>query len=625
MAEQVGSSPSTDSFEYVLFEGDPDNMRTVVSTSNETGPWVDPGVLKLTHRIGRGPLGDVWIATLHQSTDDYDNYHEVAVKMLNSIKEDQMQAFMIKFEDIFSKLQGLSDVCFLHGVSIKSGKICIIMKFYEGSLADKMAQLEGDKLSLADVLRYGIDLAQGVLEMHSRGILILNLKPSNFLLNGNDQAIIGDIGLPLLLYGIPRPSSDMTVRLGTANYMAPEQWEPGVGGPISFETDSWGFGCSVVEMLTGIRPWSGKSSEEIHDLVVNTQEKPSIPSGLPAAIENVIIGCFNYDLRKRPLIRDILHAFKNPNAVYGDCGWISPGHRPIMGRPATAYSTNWLLGKDKLQVGDIVRSRKSSSFKQESMDIPEGMVVGMETDGDADRFILVRVHGLHDPLKLHPSTLERVTFGFAAGDWVRIREEDRKKHSPVGILHSIERDGRVTVSFIGMETLWHGNSADLQMSETFYVGQFVRVKANVSSPRFEWPQKKGGKWEAGRILRILPNGCLVVGFPGRPFFRKMPSFLADPAEVEVVSFDKCVGMVKKYQHLEDYHWVIRPVLIALGLLTALKLGFTIGKSIKGSRKKGAKVSAQGEGFQDGQSGANPAWLPSPVANILFRDGVAIAR
>jgi serine/threonine protein kinase len=158
--------------------------------------------------------------------------------------------------------------------------------------------------------RYGIDLAQGILKLHSKGILVLNLKPSNVLLNENDQALLGDFGIPYLLVGIPLPSSDMARRLGTPNYMAPEQWQPEVRGPISLETDSWGFGCSIVEMLTGVQPWRGRSPDEIYHSVVKNQEKPSIPDGLPPLLENLLIGCFEYDLRSRPLMTDILRVFQ---------------------------------------------------------------------------------------------------------------------------------------------------------------------------------------------------------------------------------------------------------------------------------------------------------------------------
>lgn len=152
-------------------------------------------------------------------------------------------------------------------------------------------------------------MAQGIMELHSKEIMVLNLKPFNFLLDENGQSVLGDLGVPYALKGIPLPSSDMTCRLGTPNYMAPEQWEPETRGPISYETDSWGFACSIVEMLTGTLPWYGMSVNNIYHAVVEKQEKPFIPEDLPPEIEKVIIGCFEYDFRSRPSMSDILDAF----------------------------------------------------------------------------------------------------------------------------------------------------------------------------------------------------------------------------------------------------------------------------------------------------------------------------
>lgn len=630
MAGQAG----VPAFEYELFDHDSDRVKTVVSTPDTISPWIDPGALKLAHRIGRGPFGDVWMATHHQSTEDYDEYHEVAIKMLYPIKEDKIQVFLTKFEDVFTRCRDLQSVCFLHGVSVIGGKVGLVMKFYDGSVGDKMAHLKGGKLSLPDVLRYGIELAQGILELHSRGILVLNLKPFNYLLNEHDEAILGDFGIPFLLLGIPLLNPELAPKLGTPNYMAPEQWQPDIRGPISFETDSWGFGCSIVEMWSGVQPWCGRSAREIYHLVVKKQEKPSIPSGLPPVVENIISGCFEYDLRNRPTIADILQAFKScQNSVHGDEGWIDLGNR---NEKLSCGYTQWFLTKDKLQVGDVVRSRKlSKSHKLETMLIPEGTVVGLEREEDKEGYVLVRIHGIHDPLRIHCSMLERVTSGFAAGDWVRVSKEE-KQYSPVGILHSIDHDGSVAVGFVGMETLWRGRSSELQMAESYFVGQFVRVKGNVFSPRFEWPRKRGGEWVTGRINQVLPNGCLVVVFPGKLIFGDEYCFLADPAEVEVVSFNTCQGLVKKYQHLEDFHWAVRPLVVALGLFTALKLGFFIGSKgrsrprsksrSKSRRKRSGIASVQvDDQEQDGQNGGNPAWLPSSVANILFKEGGGTAK
>ena len=145
---------------------------------------------------------------------------------------------------------------------------------------------------------------------------MLNLKPTNFLLNEQKKIVLGDIGIPYLLLGIPLADSDLAFRLGTPNYMAPEQWEPEIRGPITYETDSWGLGCSIVEMLTGVPVWFGRSNNEIYRSVVINQEKPQLPSGLPPELENILYGCFEYDPRNRPLVQDILKVFERSVLIF---------------------------------------------------------------------------------------------------------------------------------------------------------------------------------------------------------------------------------------------------------------------------------------------------------------------
>ncbi|KAL3500901.1 hypothetical protein ACH5RR_039994 [Cinchona calisaya] len=247
------------------------------------------------------------------------------------------------------------------------------------------------------------------------------------------------------------------------------------------------------------------------------------------------------------------------NAVFQDGSWIDPGSRKITEKSSFNGYSKWFLLNDQLRVGDMVRSRKPPYLcKPESMEVPKGTIVGLDQDSDRNGYVLVRA--------------------------------ERKKHSPVGILHHVHRDGSVAVGFVGMETLWRGSYFELQMAETYCVGQFVRLKSTTFNPRFEWPQKRG----------------------------------ADPAEVESVSSNTSPGMVKKYQHLENFHWAVRPLLNALGLFTAMKLGFFVGKKIGRSKiKKGMNHVAPGDDQPlGGQTAGNAAWLPPQVANIIFREGVS---
>lgn len=132
MAKDIKVSPLATSFDYELYDGDPDHLRTVVAAPTPPGPYIDPASIKLRHRIGRGYFGDVWSATHHQSATDYDENHEVAIKMLHPINEDQVKAFLSKFEELWVNLKSkqLQGVCWLHGISVISGKVKVYLHHF---------------------------------------------------------------------------------------------------------------------------------------------------------------------------------------------------------------------------------------------------------------------------------------------------------------------------------------------------------------------------------------------------------------------------------------------------------------------------------------------------------------
>lgn len=125
--------------------------------------------------------------------------------------------------------------------------------------------------------RYGADIARGVLDLHAAGVVCMNLKPSNFLLDAGGHVVVSDYGLPMILKkpscpkARPAPEVDpfkmhwcIDCMSLSPHYTAPEAWEPlkkslhlfrddMVG--ISAESDSWSFGCALVEMCTGSIPY----------------------------------------------------------------------------------------------------------------------------------------------------------------------------------------------------------------------------------------------------------------------------------------------------------------------------------------------------------------------------------
>lgn len=114
-------------------------------------------------------------------------------------------------------------------------------------------------------------------ELHAAGVVCMNIKPSNLLLDTSGRAVVSDYGLPEILKkpscrksrSVPeddtsRLHSCMDCTMLSPHYTAPEAWEPlkkslnlfwddGIG--ISAESDAWSFGCTLVEMCTGFIPY----------------------------------------------------------------------------------------------------------------------------------------------------------------------------------------------------------------------------------------------------------------------------------------------------------------------------------------------------------------------------------
>ena len=123
-------------------------------------------------------------------------------------------------------------------------------------------KLSAGALDLEEVIRLGIQLATGLGEAHSQGLIHRDLKPGNLRVAPDGRLKILDFGLAQLA---PRPSdSDLTASLtqtqdmaGTLPYMAPEQLR---GSVADARTDLWAAGAVLHEMATGKRPFSGSGA-----------------------------------------------------------------------------------------------------------------------------------------------------------------------------------------------------------------------------------------------------------------------------------------------------------------------------------------------------------------------------
>ncbi|MFE7354258.1 serine/threonine-protein kinase [Streptomyces sp. NPDC057543] len=168
-----------------------------------------------------------------------------------------------------------------------------------------------------DVALLGVQLCSAIHYLHGRGLLHLDLKPSN---------VVVDRGLAKVLdLSVAQPPGIAPPGVGTFSYLAPEQAR---GGPLSAAADVWGIGITLYEVATGDVPFnhgdpkdetdnscltdgSDGSDDETDDRYPQLEEPaPSIRSRrrLPHDLATAIDSCLRPDPAARPTIPELAAA-----------------------------------------------------------------------------------------------------------------------------------------------------------------------------------------------------------------------------------------------------------------------------------------------------------------------------
>src|SRR6185503_13359051 len=164
-----------------------------------------------------------------------------------------------------------------------------------GSLADLIKQ-EG-KLDPQRAARLLRTIAEAVDYAHKLGVLHLDLKPANVLLDDNGNPHVADFGLARRLeQGLAADTNEVS---GTPSYMAPEQCV--AAQRVTPATDIWGLGAILYELDTGRPPYLGASPQATLQLVVDGE--PITPreyeKNLPRELEAIIRKCLVHDVSAR--------------------------------------------------------------------------------------------------------------------------------------------------------------------------------------------------------------------------------------------------------------------------------------------------------------------------------------
>ena len=126
-----------------------------------------------------------------------------------------------------------------------------VMEYIEGgSLSNKLGTTG---LSMSDATRYILQVAEALKYIHKQNIAHLDIKPSNIMLNGNDEIVLIDFGVSKQ-YDLTGGQTSVSPVGRSSGYAPLEQYDPNGVKDFSPQTDIYSLGATYFKLLTGITP-----------------------------------------------------------------------------------------------------------------------------------------------------------------------------------------------------------------------------------------------------------------------------------------------------------------------------------------------------------------------------------
>ena len=238
------------------------------------------GPYQLVRRLGRGGMAEVHLATSFGASGFQ---RTVAIKTLapELVGNAELERALIHEATLAGKLHHRNLVAVL-GLGVDDGLYYVVMEYVDGG------DLAGARLPEPLALHVVCELALGLAYLHAArderglplGIVHRDISPSNVLVSSTGDVKLADFGIAKAT-ALEEITAAGT-RKGTYAYMSPEQL---AGEAVTPASDQFGLAVTLVEMITGTRPFSGDTPWAVMEAI---RAGASQLDGLASDVESIV-------------------------------------------------------------------------------------------------------------------------------------------------------------------------------------------------------------------------------------------------------------------------------------------------------------------------------------------------
>jgi serine/threonine protein kinase/predicted Zn-dependent protease len=258
----------------------------------------------IIEEIGRGGMGVVYKA------EDNILGIKVALKIIHPLYSSSANMVrQFKKETLLARSISHENVIRIHDIGVKDNINYISMDYIKGQNLKEFIRVSG-ALAVNTAINITKQICEALDAAHRKGVIHLDLKPQNIMVDNNGNVYTMDFGLAR---SVASPATSLTKKImGTPAYMSPEQAK---AEETDHRSDVYSIGIIMYEMFTGTLPFEAETRDEY--IQKHIEEKPKPPSRvnplIPDVLSKTILKCMEKDKKDRfQTVKDILEEIQQP-------------------------------------------------------------------------------------------------------------------------------------------------------------------------------------------------------------------------------------------------------------------------------------------------------------------------